>query len=169
MTRPPNTDPIPIPELSKIYPTPPSVEASEKRYDENDGMEERESAMMWDGEVGEGGERGRGRRERERRRGEEREGRERREGEMERRREGREGEEEEEEERWLTCQPCALSDSLPLPQSLLEDEVNLVPLEFAPLSLSPRPKLPKHCVYVQPSTVRTPPLSGACDMHVTCI
>ena len=34
-------------------------------------------------------------------------------------------------------------------QGSVEDEMNLVPLEFAPLPLSPRPKLPLHCIYVK--------------------
>ena len=47
------------------------------------------------------------------------------------------------------CANCSLSLRLSLSQDLLEDEMNLVPPEFAPLSLSPRPKLPPHYVYTR--------------------
>jgi hypothetical protein len=79
-TRLPTTDPIAI---SKIYPTPPSVETSDKRYEEPELMEESGPVSIWEEE------------------------------------------------------------------GLVEDEMNLVPQEFAPLPLSPRPKLPLHCIYVK--------------------
>ena len=47
-TRLPTTDPIAI---SKIYPTPPSVETSDKRYDEPEMMEESGPVSIWEGEV----------------------------------------------------------------------------------------------------------------------
>ena len=47
-TRLPTTDPIAI---SKIYPTPPSVETSDKRYDEPELMEESGPISIWEGEV----------------------------------------------------------------------------------------------------------------------
>lgn len=47
-SRLPTTDPIAI---SKIYPTPPSVETSDKRYDDMEMMEENHPVDMWDREV----------------------------------------------------------------------------------------------------------------------
>lgn len=49
-SRLPTTDPIAI---SKIYPTPPSVETTDKRYDEVE-MEESHPVDIWDGEVRDG-------------------------------------------------------------------------------------------------------------------
>ena len=48
-TRLPTTDPIAI---SKIYPTPPSVETSDKRYEETELMEDSQAVSLWEGEVG---------------------------------------------------------------------------------------------------------------------
>jgi hypothetical protein len=42
------TDPI---ALSKIYPTPPSVETTDKRYEETEMMVERHSVDLWDRQV----------------------------------------------------------------------------------------------------------------------
>ena len=47
-TRLPTTDPIAI---SKIYPTPPSVETSDKRYEEPELMEESGPVSIWEEEV----------------------------------------------------------------------------------------------------------------------
>ena len=47
-TRLPTTDAIAI---SKIYPTPPSVETSDKRYEEPELMEDSQPVSAWDGEV----------------------------------------------------------------------------------------------------------------------
>lgn len=47
ISRLPTTDPIAI---SKIYPTPPSVETTDKRYDEVE-VEENHPIDLWDGEV----------------------------------------------------------------------------------------------------------------------
>ena len=47
-TRLPTTDPIAI---SKIYPTPPSVETSDRRYEEQELMDDTQSTSFWDREV----------------------------------------------------------------------------------------------------------------------
>ena len=47
-SRLPTTDPIAI---SKIYPTPPSVETTDKRYEETEMMVEGHSVDLWDRQV----------------------------------------------------------------------------------------------------------------------